>query len=476
MLRLFISSLILVNLCNVNLCNAEGVASAVEVSRAFESVAKVLTPSVVSIQASSKPKPQNLRRGQRMPNDPFFDQFRKFFGDEFFEQFPDDRGGQSGLGTGVVVSDDGIILTNHHVAGEADIINIKTDDGRTLKAERIGTDPKSDICVLKLKSGSVPAAKLGDSDNLKIGEWVVAAGNPFGLENTITAGIVSAKGRSIMGGGQFEDFIQTDAAINPGNSGGPLVNLNAEVIGINTAIFSRNGGYMGIGFAIPINMAKNVMDQIISKGKVVRGWLGVSIQNLSEDLSNSFNYKGTDGALVGQVQEGTPAFDAGLKQGDIIVKFDGTPVKNVNELRNIVAATAPGEKVSVEVVRAGSNKTIKVTVGELPANVEEDGVVAEDPLAQDIGISLENLTPEVARQLKTKRKDGVVVTSVIPGSVAEAGGLQVRDLIVEADGEKVSKVQDFTSKVTTEKLKKGVRLLVENQGMTRFVFLRSIDE
>ncbi len=471
MLRFFISSLLF-----INLSLAEGVASAVEVSRAFESVAKVLTPSVVSIQASSKPKPQNLRRGQRMPNDPFFDQFRKFFGDEFFEQFPDERGGQSGLGTGVVVSDDGIILTNHHVAGEADIINIKTDDGRTLKAERIGTDPKSDICVLKLKSGSVPAAKLGDSDNLKIGEWVVAAGNPFGLENTITAGIVSAKGRSIMGGGQFEDFIQTDAAINPGNSGGPLVNLNAEVIGINTAIFSRNGGYMGIGFAIPINMAKNVMDQIISKGKVVRGWLGVSIQNLSEDLAASFNYKGTDGALVGQVQEGTPAADAGLKQGDIIVKFDGTAVKNVNELRNMVAATTPGEKIPVEVVRAGSNKTIKVTVGELPANVEEDGVVTEDPLAQDIGITLENLTPEVARQLKTKRKEGVVVTSVFPGSVAESGGLQVRDLIVEADGEKVAKVQDFTSKVTTEKLKKGVRLLVENQGMTRFVFLRSIDE
>lgn len=470
MIRIFVSCLFL-----VTISLAESVASAVEVSKAFENVAKILTPSVVSIQASSKPKKQISRRGQRIPNDPFFDQFRKFFGDEFFEQFPDDRGGQSGLGTGVVVSEDGIILTNHHVAGEADIINIRTQDGRTLKAERIGTDPKSDICVLKLKSGSLPPAKLGDSDKLKIGEWVVAAGNPFGLENTITAGIVSAKGRSIMGGGQFEDFIQTDAAINPGNSGGPLTNLNAEVIGINTAIFSRNGGYMGIGFAIPINMAKHVMDQILTKGKVVRGWLGVSIQNLTEDLAASFKYKGTDGALVGQVQENTPAAKSGLKQGDIIINYNGTPIKNVNELRNLVASTSPGEKVPVEVLRGGSSKTIQVTIGELPANIDEEGVTAEDPLAQDIGVTLENLTPEVARQLKTKRKDGVVVTSVIPGSIAESGGLQVRDLIIEVDGESITKVQDFTSKVTSEKLKKGVRLVVENQGMTRFVFLRSDD-
>lgn len=471
MLKFIISTLLL-----VTFSQAEGVASAVEVSRAFENVAKVLTPSVVSIQASSRPKKQDARPGQRIPNDPFFDQFRRFFGDEFLDQFPDDRGGQGGLGTGVVVSEDGIILTNHHVAGEADIINIKTEDGRTLKAERIGTDPKSDICVLKLKSGSLPAAKLGDSDKLKIGEWVVAAGNPFGLENTITAGIVSAKGRSIMGGGQFEDFIQTDAAINPGNSGGPLVNLNGEVIGINTAIFSRNGGYMGIGFAIPINMAKNVMDQILTKGKVVRGWLGVSIQNLSEDLAASFDYKGTDGALVGQVQEGTPAAKSGLKQGDIIVKFNDAPVKNVNELRNMVAATSPGKSVPVEVIRSGATKTIKATIGELPANLDEDVVTPEDPLAQDIGVTLENLTPEIARQIRTKRKDGVVVTSVVPGSVAEAGGLQPRDLIIEANGQPVAKVTDFTSIVTAERLKKGVRLLVENQGMTRFVFLRTIDE
>lgn len=471
MLQFIISALLL-----VNFSLAQDVASAVEVSKAFENVAKVLTPSVVSIQASSKPKKTGGIGRRGFPNDPFFDQFRRFFGDDFFDQFPDERGGQRGLGTGVVVRNDGIILTNHHVAGEADIINIKTGDGRTLRAERIGTDPKSDICVLKVKSGSLPAAKLGDSDKLKIGEWVVAAGNPFGLENTITAGIVSAKGRSIMGGGQFEDFIQTDAAINPGNSGGPLVNLNAEVIGINTAIFSRNGGYMGIGFAIPINMAKNVMDQILTNGRVVRGWLGVSIQNLSEDLAASFDYKGTDGVLVGQVQEGTPAAKSGIKQGDIIVKFNDAPVKNVNELRNMVAATSPGKSVPIEVIRSGSSKTIKVTVGELPANLDEDTVTSEDPIAQDIGVTLENLTPELARQIRTKRKDGVVVTSVVPGSVAESGGLQPRDLIVEADGQPVAKVSDFTSIVTAQRLKKGVRLLVENQGMTRFVFLRSVDE
>jgi serine protease Do len=233
---------------------------------------------------------------------------------------------------------------------------------------------------------------------------------------------------------------------------------------------------MGIGFAIPINMAKNVMDQILTNGKVVRGWLGVSIQNLSEDLAASFDYKGTDGVLVGQVQEGTPAAKSGIKQGDIIVKFNDAPVKNVNELRNMVAATSPGKSVPIEVIRSGSSKTIKVTVGELPANLDEDTVTSEDPVAQDIGVTLENLTPELARQIRTKRKDGVVVTSVVPGSVAESGGLQPRDLIVEADGQPVAKVSDFTSIVTAQRLKKGVRLLVENQGMTRFVFLRSVDE
>lgn len=460
----------------------DDVASAMQISSAFEKVANEITPSVVSIQASTKPQQRKIpARGSgngRGQDDPFFDPFREFFGEDFMDKFqmPEDRGGQQGLGTGVVISADGIILTNHHVAGEADLITVKTQDGKSYKAERIGTDSKSDICVLRVKDANLKPAKLGDSDALKIGEWVVAAGNPFGLDNSITAGIVSAKGRSIMGGGQFEDFIQTDAAINPGNSGGPLVNLRGEVIGINTAIFSKNGGYMGIGFAIPVKMAKNILDSIMSKGKVVRGWLGVSIQNLTEELSSSFSHDGTEGALVGQVQEKTPAAKAGLKQGDIITKFNGENIKNVNQLRNMVAATSPGTTVPVEVVRDGQKKSLQATIEELPATITEEGEPVTPQISADVGMTLENLTPEIARQLRTKRTEGAVVTGVLPGSVAQEAGIQPKDIIISVNGKSIKSVKEFNNLVDSKATKKGVRLVVETQGMERFVLLKSNEE
>lgn len=454
------------------------VASAMQISSAFEKVANEITNSVVSIQASTKPAQRRMQSRGRGLEDPFFDQFKEFFGEDFMEKLPipDDKGGQQGLGTGVVISSDGIILTNHHVAGEADTITVKTQDGKSFKAERIGTDSRSDICVLRVKDANLKPAKLGDSDALKIGEWVVAAGNPFGLDNSITAGIVSAKGRSIMGGGQFEDFIQTDAAINPGNSGGPLVNLRGEVIGINTAIFSRSGGYMGIGFAIPIKMAKSILDSILNKGKVVRGWLGVSIQNLTEELSNSFSHDGTEGALVGQVQEKTPAAKAGLKQGDIIVKFNGENIKNVNQLRNMVAATSPGTTVPVEIVREGQKKTLQATVEELPATITEEGEPVTPQISADVGMTLENLTPEIARQLRSKRTEGAVVTGVLPGSAAQEAGIQPKDIIISVNGKAIKTVKEFNNLVDSTALKKGVRLVVETQGMERFVLLKSNDE
>lgn len=454
-------------------------AAANELAIAFEGAAKAITPSVVNVSAVKKPR--GAKAGRKM-NDPFFDQFRDFFGDDFADRFPNmpesgPRGespGQQGLGTGVIVDDKGFILTNNHVVEGADELRVRLNDERTVKAELVGTDPRSDLAVIKIKATNLTAAKLGNSEELKVGEWVVAAGNPFGLDNSITAGIVSAKGRSLQGGGQYEDFIQTDAAINPGNSGGPLVNLDGEVVGINTAIFSRSGGYMGIGFAIPIDMAKSVMQSLISKGKVVRGWLGVGIQNLSEDLSSSFNFTGTHGALVGHVEESGPAAKANLKQGDIVTKLNGEPIKNVTQLRNLVASLQPGSAVDVEYFRDGKAATTSVKIGELPGPSEKSDVEPESKT--DIGATVDDLSPEIARRLGLANKKGVIVKNVKPGSIAARAGMQSRDVIVSLNGKKVNNTEEFYKELDAGDLKKGIRVVVQTEGMERFVFLRSDEE
>jgi serine protease Do len=375
----------------------------------------------------------------------------------------------------VIVDDKGHILTNNHVVGDADEVRVRVHGvEHDFTAQVVGADPRTDLAVIRIKASDLKPAKLGDSDTLRIGEWVIAAGNPFGLENTITAGIVSAKGRSIMGGGQYEDFIQTDAAINPGNSGGPLVNLRGEVVGINTAIFSRSGGYMGIGFAIPINMAKNVMQSLITRGKVVRGWIGVGIQNLTEDLARSFNYADTQGALVGQIEPDSPADKAGLKQGDIIVKVGDSKIKDINQLRNLVASFSPGDKVDIDLVRSGRKETVTVKVGELPAQSGEMKQ-PEEPDA-DLGLSVEDLTPELSRRLGGKTAAGVIVRAVRPGGVGARAGLQPRDIITKVGDKKVSSADDFYDAVKHADLKKGLRLVVVTEGMERFIFLRDSEE
>lgn len=452
---------------------SERLRNAADLATAFSDVAETIRPSVVSISSIKKINVQ--QRFRRMPDELFNSPFRDFFGDDFFDRFfrprtPQRGYVQKGLGTGVIVSEDGYILTNNHVVDDADEVTVKLADDREFTAKTVGTDPKTDLAVIKIDDKNLHAARLGDSDDLRIGEWVVAAGNPFGLSHTITAGIVSAKGRANVGVADYEDFIQTDAAINPGNSGGPLVNLRGEVVGINTAIFSRSGGYMGIGFAIPINMAKSIMDSLIESGQVVRGWLGVAIQDLDEGLAESFGYDGTDGVLIGDVTKGGPAEKAGLQQGDIVVRFNGRDVPDSHRLRSAVAATKPGEKVPVEIFRNGRRQTIIVEIGELEtALASAQGTEA----SVDLGMTVKNLTPEVARELGYEQTEGVIVTAVEPLGLAARAGISVKDLIISVQGQSVRNVTEFRQQIAKQDLEKGIRLVIQSGAIQRFVFLRT---
>ncbi len=440
-----------------------GTRLADELSQAFEQVAENITPSVVTISTETKAKKGGPKGTE---------QLRDFLGEDFFDKMVPSP--QRGLGTGVIVDDQGHILTNNHVIGDADEVTVRLSTEKSVKAKVVGVDPRTDLAVIKIKvkEGLPKSAKLGDSDKLKIGEWVVAAGASFGLDNTITAGIVSAKGRAISGGAQYEDFIQTDAAINPGNSGGPLVNLRGEVVGINTAIVSKSGGYMGIGFAIPINMGRQVMESLITKGKVTRGWLGVGIQNLSEDLAQSFNYESTEGALVGHVDPKGPAKKAGLKQGDIIVQAGKERIKNVNQLRNYIASLKPGVDLEVTVIRGGDKRSVTVEIGELPVQAEEGPEVATEGENEQLGLSVEPLNESSAKRSRTTRTEGLVITEVSPQGLAAKAEIRPGDIIVSINGQEITTITQFKEALAKGDLKKGVRMVVESQGMERFAFLR----
>jgi len=448
-------------------------------SSAFERIANVVRPSVVSIKAVKKLKVQSRGSRQRKPfnNSPF----RDFFGEEFYNRFRDHQfkgpGGwlpQEGQGSGVIVDAKGYILTNNHVVGGADEVKVVLDTGEELEAKVVGTDSKTDLAVIKVDGNGhkLQPATLGDSDKLRVGKWVVAVGSPFGLDQTITAGIVSAKGRTV-GIAHYEDFIQTDAAINPGNSGGPLVNLRGEVVGINTAIYSRSGGYMGIGFAIPVNMAKSIMQSLIKDGKVVRGWLGVMIQELDDGLASSFGYDSTDGALVGDVTDDGPAKKAGIQQGDIIVRFDGIAIKDPDQLKNQVAKTQPEKNVKVRVFRDGSFKVVKVTLTQL-----EDKFLGEErdeQSSEDLGLTVETLTRELSRRFGLEYVDGVVITQLQRGGLAHRSGLVRGDIVVSVGGAVTASAEQFYRALDKSDLKEGVRLAVR-RGKGQFFIIVKAEE
>ncbi len=375
---------------------------------------------------------------------------------------------QQGVGSGFVISSDGYILTNNHVVHEANLIKIKLAEGKEYDAKVVGRDPKTDLALLKAEGASgLHALQLGDSDSLKVGNWVVAVGSPFGLEQTVTAGIVSAKGR-VIGSGPYDSFIQTDASINPGNSGGPLLNMEGEVVGINTAIFSQSGGNVGIGFAIPVNMAKEIAPQLKEKGHVTRGWLGVGIQKITPELAKSFGLKEEKGALVSQVVKGGPADNGGIETGDVIVEFDGKKVSDSNELPRMVASIPIGKAVSVKVLRAGSLVDREVKIGEMEEQKEE---VASVSTRKPLGMSVQNITPEIAKGLGLKSETGILVARVVPGSPAAKADIRSGDVIQQVNKKPVKDVEDFKQQIENAKDQETILLLIQRGESTLFAAL-----
>jgi serine protease Do len=436
-----------------------------KLSIALDEVADIARPSVVNISTTSTVTMQENPFGD-MFNDPFF---RRFFGDQF------DRPGQkrqyksSALGSGVIVSEHGYIITNNHVVKGAEEIKVILYDKREFKGKVVGSDPRTDLAVIKIDAKDLPTVRFGESSKLKTGDIVLAIGNPFGLNQTITMGIVSAVGRSNIGLADFEDFIQTDAAINPGNSGGALVNTNGELVGINTAIFSTSGGYMGIGFAIPVDMAKSVMDSIIQHGKVIRGLLGVTIQNLTPELAKSLDIKETTGALVSGVEKDSPADKAGIERGDLIVEVAGKKVTDSTALRNMVSQAAPGTKVELRIVREGKEQILTATLGEYK---EKQAVKKTEYDNVFRGVTVQELTPGLRDRLNLPENiNGVVITGVGPDSPSQ-GILQANDVIQEVNRRAIQSAQDFDEAVSKIRTTDTVLLLIYREGGSIYLTLR----
>ncbi len=442
---------------------ASPTVSPAALSNAFETVVKQVEPAVVNI---------NTEQIIHSTGAPMEDPFSEFFGNgspfgRFFDQMPRDLK-QHSLGSGFIVDSKGYVLTNNHVVENATKIKVKLADGRMMDASVVGTDPQTDIAVLKIAVSDLPILKLADSEKVQVGDWVLAFGSPFGLTQTMTAGIISAKGR-VIGAGPYDNFLQTDAAINPGNSGGPLVNLAGEVVGINTMIASQSGGFQGVGFAIPGSMANEIYTQIAHNGKVARGWLGVHIQSMTPQLAKSFDLAPDKGVLVADVDADSPAAHGGLRSGDVILKYNGKEIHTAQDLSIAVAGTKAGSSAGVQVLRDGRTVNLEVKVGERPEELAAN-VRTQNPEGRDkLGIRVENVSPEAARELNLSSTRGALVTEVMPGSAADEAGVHSGDVIREINHVQVNNASDLVA--ATRNLKEGstVLLKLERQGQNLFL-------
>ncbi len=451
------------------------IAPAQQLGNAYAAVAAHIKPAVVSVYSEKMVKMQEFP----FPFDDKF--FEQFFGNAPPRQPRQYSVPQRGMGSGMILDQEGHILTNYHVVSDVDEIKVQLADKRSYNAKVIGSDSKTDVAIIKIIGdipANLPSVQLGDSDLLEDGHLVMAIGAPFGLTQTVTHGIISAKGRSDVGVAAYEDFLQTDAPINPGNSGGPLVNMRGEVIGMNSAIatggaqLGGEGQSSGVGFAIPSNMIKALLPTLIKGGQITRGMMGVIIQDLDEDLAKNFHAPNNKGALVSQVAKDSPAEKAGIKSGDVIVKFGDTEVTNTRQLRNLVAATPPGNSVKVKVIRNGTERVLSVTIAKVVAETTEFGRARNNAMNQlaNIGLSVSSLTPELAQQFNLQEETGVLVSGVEEGSAASVANLQVGDLILEVNREPVSNIEDLQSILS--KARKQVLLLIKRKGSSIFVVIR----
>ena len=435
----------------------------------FTRLVEKASPAVVNI--STTQTETRAGRGRLPPgieDSPFGEFFRHFFGEE--GETPPRPYQTESLGSGFIISDDGYVLTNHHVVVEADEILVKLSDRRQLPAKVVGTDAASDLSLLKIEADDLPTVRIGDVSQLKVGEWVLAIGSPFGFDHSVTAGIVSAKRRS-LGSEQYVPFIQTDVAINPGNSGGPLFNLKGEVIGINSQIYSRTGGYMGLSFAIPIDVAMDVVRQLQKTGHVVRGWLGVVVQEVDLGLAKSFDMRYPEGALVADVLPGSPAEEAAIKIGDIIIEFNGETVPSANDLPPLVGVMPIGEKVAVKLLREGKKLVLNVKIGRLPENEPAAAGGKPQIRKQSLGLEVDDLTPEQRQSFKISQ-GGVLVTDIQEGPAASAG-LQPGDVLVRLGNERLRDAAHFHALIAKLPSGSSVPILVQRQGQPLFLALET---
>jgi serine protease Do len=454
--------------CSAVAVEDEAIETLRSTSRAFSGIAKQVTPAVVAVKVEKM-----IASNTQTFNSPFDDEFfRRFFGPQFSPRNEPRSQKKEGQGSGFIISADGYILTNNHVVADVDKITVVLKDGRKLDAKVIGTDDKSEVALIKVDAKDLPIVELGDSDELEVGEWVIAIGNPFGLSETVTVGVVSAKGRQIgiMDGG-YEDFIQTDAAINPGNSGGPLLNIDGKVVGINTAIISQSGGYMGVGLAIPINMARQIKDQLMATGKVERGYIGVTMnpEGLTQELAESFGLDKNTGVLVTEVEPESPADKAGLKQGDVILKMNGKDVRSNESLRNTISLMAPGTKVKLTIFRDAKEKEVTVEVGSLS---KSKFAMDMSEAGKKLGLGVVPIDSDTARQMNVRGQQGVVVAEVAPNSPAEEVGIEPGMVILSVNRVYVNTVSEFNQALEESAKTKKAVLLVKTGRFSQYVVLR----